>query len=34
LIAVEKWGVGGKGVKDVMEGVEQIKVKYTHSGVY
>jgi hypothetical protein len=32
LKAVEKWGVGSKGVRKSMEGVEQTIVKNTHSG--
>jgi hypothetical protein len=31
LKAVEKWGLGGKGIRRLFEGVEQNKVKYTHS---
>jgi hypothetical protein len=31
LKAVEKWELGGHGVRRPMGGVEQTKVKYTHS---
>jgi hypothetical protein len=33
LKAVEKWRVGGKGVKESNGRVEWTTVKYTHSGV-
>jgi hypothetical protein len=32
LKGVEKWGVGGKGVKESNGGVEWMKVKHTYSG--
>jgi predicted HTH transcriptional regulator len=32
LKAVEKWGVGSKVVREVMEGNERTKVKFTYNG--
>jgi hypothetical protein len=33
LKAAEKWGVGGKGVRENKDVVRWTKVKYIHSGV-
>jgi hypothetical protein len=32
LKPVEKWEIGGKGVRESNGRIEQTKVKYTHSG--